>query len=145
VLSTHHGGNKCDGWSSLRFKSSFVIPFSNRIFGRHSVPVLTANMARNWFRDDNFTFLIVFFGQTSVKVSADGKKPRPSRQRKQSPSCRHGEISLHLAEGEIECRTAGSSRAPLKKSRATMIGMVKFRNDKTQLFRMLFRPSARFR
>jgi hypothetical protein len=48
------------------------------------------------------------------------------RQRKQSPSCRHGEIGLHLAEGEMNAELQ-AVRAPLK-SRATMIGIVKFRN-----------------
>jgi hypothetical protein len=53
-----------DGWSSLRFKSSFVIlAFSNRIFGRHSVLSSNGKYGAKWFRDDNFTFLIVFFEQ----------------------------------------------------------------------------------
>lgn len=34
--------------------------FSKKDLGRHSVLNLTANMARNWFRDNNVTFLIVF-------------------------------------------------------------------------------------
>jgi hypothetical protein len=82
-------------------------------------------MARNWFRDDNFTFLIVFSvnvckgimdGWQKAEAPLDkGNSRRPAAMVKQFAS-RGGRNS--------ECRTAGSSRALLKKNRATMIGMV---------------------
>jgi hypothetical protein len=106
-----------DGWSSLRFKSSFVIlAFSNRIFGRHSVLSSNGKYGAKWFRDDNFTFLIVFFEVKSKGLMVSWMVTQQAEALDKGNSRRPAAMvkSVCISRRRNECRTAGSSRAPLK-------------------------------
>jgi hypothetical protein len=87
-------------------------------------------MARNWFRDDNFTFLIVFFEVKSKGLMVSWMVTQQAEALDKGNSRRPAAMvkRLHLAEGVMDAELQ-AVLAPLK-SRATMIGMVKFRNTK---------------
>jgi hypothetical protein len=81
-----------DGVFVLQRKSSFIlIVFQKGSLDDIRYSVLTANMARNWFRDNNFTVLIVFFEPKRLMVSwMLAQRAEALSTKALSASCRHG-------------------------------------------------------
>ena len=100
VMAGWSGVFFCSGCSSNRH---FFPCFSKRSLDGVRYSVLTANMARNWFRDNNFTFLIVFFEVKGYDDIMDGcttsRGPLDTGVVGVLP--RHGESEFHLAEEKM--------------------------------------------